>query len=278
MQPGFYTAAELSAERYHSGAGVSNSGLKLIAEKTPAHYFDKYLNPEWAPQHQTKATFVGSAIHAAALEPDRFTKEYLVNPYPDRRGNRYCDLVASNPGKSILSQAEAANVAGMRRALYRHPMASALLRRVDEAELSAYAIDPETGELIRIRMDLITTDDVIVDLKKTQDASPDGFARACANYGYLMQSAFYQDTFRLAAGEPARAFVFIAIEELPPHAVGVYALAAEDVMRGRVRYRKALDVYAECRRTGVWPGYSDKIETIALPDWLRSKLPAVPVQ
>lgn len=276
MLPGFYTRDLLSSEAYHRGPGVSCSGLKLIADKTPAHYFDLYLNPEWTERRQSAALFVGTALHAATLEPDLFRALYLVNPYPDRRGNRYKEIVQGNPGKHILSQEEAANVAGMHRALHRHPTAGALLRRVDDTELSAYAIDPETGELVRIRMDLITTDDVIVDVKKTQDASPDGFRRAVANYSYFLQHAFYWDVFRLAAGTEPRAFVFIAVEEQPPHAVGVYTIDPEDVMRGRVRYRKALDLYAECRRTGVWPGYSDRIETLALPEWARSQLPALP--
>lgn len=278
MEPGFYPCSVLSSEDYHRGPGVSCSGLKLIADKTPAHYWQLYRNPAWAQARQSQALFVGSALHAATLEPDRFRAEYLVNPYPDRRGNRYKEIVEGNPGKFILSQEEAAWVVGMHRAMYAHPAAGALLRRVDDAELSAYAIDPSTGELVRIRLDLITRDDVIVDLKKTQDASPAGFARSVANYGYFMQDAFYRDVFQLAAGTPARAFVFIAVEEAPPHAVGVYSIDPEDVMRGRVRYRKALDLYAECNRTGIWPGYSDKIETLALPEWQRQKLPAIPAE
>jgi hypothetical protein len=38
-------------------------------------------------------------------------------------------------------------------------------------------------------------------------------------------------------------------------------------MTGSIRNRRAVDLYMECKTTGRWPGYSDDIELISLPEW-----------
>lgn len=272
MQPGIYTSDQLSNSAYHAAPGISNSGLKLIADKSPKHYWAKYLSPHRKPHDATRAQFVGTALHAATLEPDAFGRQYVVNPYDDRRGNRYKDLVRDNSGKAIITQGEYDAIRGMHDALYSHPIAGALLRQVAYTELSIFAVDPSTGMLCKCRPDLLTTGGIIFDLKKTQDASPEGFARACFNYGYFQQDAFYSDIYELAVGRPPAAFLFVAVEEEYPHAVGVYRLADEDRQRGRVQYRRALKLYAQCVREDRWPSYSDKVENLNLPDWARHRL------
>lgn len=275
IQPGIYPSTALSNADYHAAPGISNSGLKLIAERSPKHYWAKYLSASRKPVGSTRAQFVGTAIHAATLEPDEFHRRYVVNPYDDRRGNRYKDLQreADANGKSIISMPEYEAIVGMHQSLCCHPMAAALLRSVAHTELSLFVVDPDTGMLMKARPDLITTTGVVVDLKKTQDASQEAFGRACFNYGYFQQDAFYTDVHELAFGQPPKAFVFIAVEEEYPHAVGVYCLEPEDRQRGRIQYRHALEVYAECVRTDRWPSYSDKIESLALPEWARARMP-----
>ncbi|EFJ2475477.1 hypothetical protein G5Z15_003800 [Escherichia coli] len=148
--------------------------------------------------------------------------------------------------------------------------------------------------------------DIIGDLKTTEDASPEGFAKSIANWRYDVQHAYYMDGTRLALeqgkcnppqegkaelsvywtdpvtgvlcrcrpdfwrGYPKH-FAFIAVEKKPPYAVGVYVLDSEGVEIGRAQYQHDLRVYAECVRTGEWPGYGDKIQTISLPAWHANK-------
>lgn len=148
--------------------------------------------------------------------------------------------------------------------------------------------------------------DIIGDLKTTEDASPEGFAKSIANWRYDVQHAYYIDGTRLALeqgkctppqegkaelsvywtdpvtgvlcrcrpdfwrGYPKH-FAFIAVEKKPPYAVGVYVLDSEGVEIGRAQYQHDLRVYAECVRSGVWPGYGDKIQTISLPAWHANK-------
>ncbi|CAG2144573.1 hypothetical protein LMG31506_03036 [Cupriavidus yeoncheonensis] len=188
------------------------------------------------------------------------------------------EWLKNNGHRSVLTQEQWDQVHAMRDSVMKHPAASALLSGKGFAELSVYWKDPETGELCRCRPDFWRADGIVVDLKSTEDASPAGFSRSMGKYHYHVQHPFYTDGINLAlqqGGEAfgcehptsAKAFVFVACEKHYPYAVGVYALDPASVELGRATYRRHLNTYAECLRTGVWPAYGERIESISLPDW-----------
>ena len=274
MEKRFYTNKELSNAEYHSGPGVSNSGLKLIGQKTPFHFWSRYIDPDRRNiDTSTKAQIIGTAIHAAALEPQKFDEEYVVAEGFAARNAKGFKAWAEGERRHILMPDEYDNVLGMRRSLWLHPVVYTLLEDAFEFEYSIFAPDPITGVLCRVRLDLLTHSGWIVDLKKCQDASPAGAAKAVANYGYYHQAGFYQDVYAWAKdGELPRGFVFVFVEEQPPHAVGVYILAREDVERGRREYRKNLNTYAHCLARDDWPGYGNSAMTLDLPYWSRRNI------
>jgi exodeoxyribonuclease VIII len=271
MTPGFYLADDLSNEKYHAGPGVSNSGLKLIGDKTPLHFWGRYIAAQRPKFTSTAAMFVGTAFHAASLEPHKFDDEYVVANFKDRRAAGY-KAWAEEQNKHILMAGEMTNVIGMRRALFEHPVAGGLLRGGGHFEYSAYAEDPETGVLVRARADFMSDGGWIVDLKKTQDASPAGCRKAIENYGYWQQDPFYLDVFALAGGELPRGFVFIFVEEEFPHAVNVVYLTEEDRQRGRRIYRNNLRLYAQCLERNEWPGYGKQASELELSMWARRRI------
>lgn len=177
-----------------------------------------------------------------------------------------------NEFRNILNPEQWKTIHAMRDALMAHPAANALLTSVPgEAEKSVYWIDKETGVLCRCRPDWWRDDNILVDLKTTEDASPEGFARSIAKFRYDVQDAFYTDGVKAATGKKPKAFVFIAVEKKPPYGVGVYVLDSESREIGRLQYQRDLQVFAECERTGEWPGYGDQIQTITLPAWHANK-------
>lgn len=188
----------------------------------------------------------------------------------------WSDVLASwtekNLGRTILSDEQHAQLMAMRDAVMDHPMARALLtNRPGVAEHSVYWNDPITGELCRCRPDFWREDDVIVDVKTTDDASPEGFAKSIANWRYDVQDPYYRDGIKLATGRTIKAFVFLAVEKKFPHAVGCYVLDQESIELGRAQYRADLNRFHECRVSATWPGYGDKIQTITLPAWHAKK-------
>ena len=182
------------------------------------------------------------------------------------------EWLANNQGRTVLSQEAWEQLHAMRDAVMEHPAANALLTGIPgKAELSVYWNDPDTGELCRCRPDFWRDDDLLIDLKTTEDASQEGFSKSIANWRYDVQDPYYQDGVQLATGRKPRGFVFIAVEKRPPYAVGVYTLDDESRALGRAQYRADLRRYAACRQANEWPGYGNKIQSICVPAWHLSR-------
>lgn len=260
--PLFSVIKDMPNDVYHAHDSISKSGLDLIL-RSPAHYkFREYMEP-------SRAMEIGTAIHTALLEPDRFAKEYvLLKDVKDRRTSEYKQAVSVHGSERVLVAGEADNVAGMQAAVFAHPVASSWLALPGHAELSMFAKDPETGVVVRIRPDYLTEYGSIVDIKKTQDARQDAFSKSISTYRYHVQAAFYMDVYQWVTGERAESFRFIAIEEKMPHACMVYKLDDLSIAEGRRLYRQALNTYADCLASGEWKSYDcDSEEIISLPDW-----------
>src|SRR5690349_7675909 len=74
----------LGDDAYHDHPAVGSSHLKSIA-RSPAHYWSEWLDPSRPPRTDTPAKWLGKAVHAAILEPERFKSDYVVGPRFDRR-------------------------------------------------------------------------------------------------------------------------------------------------------------------------------------------------
>lgn len=179
------------------------------------------------------------------------------------------EWAANNGHRKVLTQETWDQLHAMRDAVMQHPMAAKLLDYSKGlAEQSVYWIDPETGVLCRCRPDWWRQDlGIVLDVKTTDDASPEEFRRSLHKWRYHVQDPFYMDCIKQATGTRPRAFLFLAVEKKPPYAVAIYQLDAESVEQGRKEYRQDLDLYAECERTGQWPGYGERIQSISLPEW-----------
>jgi exodeoxyribonuclease VIII len=183
----------------------------------------------------------------------------------------------NNGHRKILSADQWDQLVAMRESIMRHPAAKALLSLNGQAEKSVYWTDPETGELCRCRPDFWADNGLIIDLKTTEDASPEGFAKSIVNYRYHVQAPFYIDGVNHAIEQAgldlatAKGFLFIAVEKRAPYAVGVYALDQDSIDIGRALYRRDLATYAQARASGVWSGYGNAIQSITVPAWEVSK-------
>lgn len=264
---------ECTNDQYHRGPGISKSHLDSISGKSAKHYWQKYINPDRERTAPTPAMIIGSAIHSIILEPDLFPNEYVANPGIERRSNagkaEYAAFEAEHKGKIILSDEDFQTCLAIRDAVHAHPLAAGLLTR-GKAEQSFYAIDQETGELIKCRTDYLhDSGAMIVDVKSTEDASPDGFAKSAANFRYPVQTAWYHDVMDSAFGEHPEHWVFMAVEKKPPYAIGLYFAQREDVARARLAARRDFMRIVEARRADHWPDYGTEALPLALPAWWK---------
>lgn len=256
-------ASELSNADYHSSEGISKSGLDLIA-RSPAHY--RYGGKREA----TKAMSLGTATHAAILEPDAFAADYLVlRDAADRRSAVYKDACKSRDPAYILLGHEADQIAGMQEAVMANPHAAALLA-AGQPEVSVFTTDPVTGVTVRIRVDWLTAAGMPVDLKTTQDASDDAFGKSIWNYRYHVQDVFYCDVLQWAFGVPVEAIQFLTVESEMPHGCTIHRIPHDFRQYARKLYRADLNRYAECLESGHWPGLDGAPHVTQMPGWAIS--------
>ena len=248
-------------EEYHAADGISKSGLDLIA-KSPAHYACRSFSAG------TRNMQIGSATHAAILEPDVFDKQYHIIQVSDRRQKAWKDAVAHYGEAFCLLPSDAANILAMRDAVNDNEQARKLVSGQGYRELSARAKDPQTGALVRCRYDLLAYG-MAVDLKTTQSAIKEDFSRSVMTYRYHVQAALYSDVYEWITGNPLEAFWFVAVEPQPPYTVACYLLDDDAIDFGRHEYRKDLNVYAHCQQTGDWSKYEPDSEYLPLPAWAQ---------
>jgi exodeoxyribonuclease VIII len=262
---------------YHAHPAVSKSHLDLVA-KSPLHYWARYIDPNRVPQEPTAAMAIGSAVHTHVLELDQWDAQYVVAPENiDRRtkaGKAEWEVVTTAAsGRTMLSRADAELIMRMGHSVYSHPAAAMLLKQLPgKAETTWMWNDAATGLQCKCRPDWLTDDgSLIIDLKTTEDASPAGFRKSIAAYRYHVQAAHYLTGVERATGRRPEQFIFICVEKKAPFCTAVYAADAQMVEIGSEIAARDLDVLATCKQAGAWPGYSDQIEPISLPNWMTSQ-------
>ncbi len=263
MEPGIYI--DLSNEEYHASKGISKSGLMLFAENPEKFNWQYNLgNRDISKKHLD----VGQAFHTATLEPGKFDEGFVVAPDLNKNSNAYKEWKEQNKDRTIINPSDYETVMGMAEKVRRHPVAKNLVLE-GYAEASVYAIDEETGELVKVRPDWVNGD-VIVDLKSTTDASPGKFFRDMFTFSYFVQAGMYPEVFNWAQPETIREFVFIAVEKEAPYSVGLYQASKEDREFGRDAFRRHLNQFAEYKKLNYWPSYNlGRIIQTALPSWAR---------
>lgn len=249
---------------YHAHKGsISKSGLDLI-DRDPYHYFYQ------EHKEQTRPMQVGSAIHAAILEPDVFKDQFMMLPeIADRRQPEYKQAVKRYGAGNVFTGADCKNIENIQDAVWSNKEASELLSADGHCELSGFVQDPESGIICRHRFDKYISDgEWAVDIKKTQDVREWKFARSIADYRYHVQDAFYIDQHEWLTGRKLRGIKFIAVEEKYPHKVAVYYL--DDISRGigRKQYRENLNTYAEFIKADKKPENNAPAQIIMLPEYV----------
>src|SRR6185436_6574394 len=262
MKPGIYNS--LSNEDYHSSDGISRSGVMAI-KKSPLHYWHEYVNPKRETREKdTPSTIFGNAFHTYILENESFKDRFIVCDKVDRRttdGKKYwAKIKEERGGKSIIDIDDYNQLSDMANSLMNHDQAGRLIFNATY-ENSIYWNDPLTGVLCKCRPDIMSNN-MIVDLKTTDDANPDTFRYSIRKYGYHVQAAMLLDGMNAAKGTNCNNFIIIAIEKNPPYACAVYVLDKAAIDIGREFYKSALVDYKKCFNENKWPTY--ETQTISI--------------
>lgn len=252
------------------GGSLSHSGMKTLVKATPALY--AYEREHGRPD--TKAFDRGHAAHQMVLGvgPDIVAVDAV--DWRTKAAKEAADEIRAAGGVPIL-RAEFDAVRDMADALRRHPLASKMLEPgTGEPEVSAFALDPDSGVWLRARFDWWrpageSGKAYVIDYKTAKSAHPDRWCKSVHDYGYDLQDATYLRVANLLALAETVAFLFVVQETTPPYLPNVIELDHTAKRIGQIDMRDAIALYKHCSETGHWPGYGDQITHLSLPAWVE---------
>jgi hypothetical protein len=230
----------------------------------------------WRRDHErdeSSALRVGSAIHCAILEPDRFSRAYIARPYLGDgrtragRAARAQWEAERDPDSVVLSADEYDLAVRCSEAARAHPAVRDMLRGGRAEEVVVWT-DEETGLRCKGRLDYLAPT-YLLDLKSTSAETVTAFAREVAGRLYHGQLAFYLDgAIASKRLDPlASRVLVVGIQTVEPYDVIPARLGSEWIERGRSLYRSLLRRYADCQAAGWWPGLAPGVVDLWVPPW-----------
>lgn len=258
---------------YHGDkTAISSSGLKSL-NKSPKHFYSDYILGV-KEKKESPALRMGSAIHMAVLEEERFNNSYrIMRDFGDLRKKENREqrdkFLNDHPDNiSFISLEEFEIIQAITNSVKANKYAMKLLEGA-KTEVSGYFRDPETGLKCKIRPDIFCPDfRALPDLKSTQDASLRSFQNDAWKYGYFIQMAFYSFGIEQITGRKPEMPCFIVVEKQPPFDCVVYAADEGFMNRGEMTVRKLLNLLSDCLNENHWPGYyPDGVGSLSLPSW-----------
>lgn len=218
------------------------------------------------PKPQTPAMHIGHVLHSMWLEPGQTTYEPKLNGSTTEGKAQKAAAEAS--GVELVTTKEMDDIRPMLAMLKQKRTACDLWDGADR-ELSIVWIDDDTGVKCKARVDIAReADGVLADLKTTADDPQSFLYRSVTKFKYYMQAAFYVDGMAAAAGERFEHFTFICVEKSSPHDVFFQKLDIDSLEVGRILYKRLLREYASAKARDLWPGYTDGVTTIRLPEYM----------
>ena len=263
-EPGLYP--NIPEDEYHADpvkAGSLSSTMAKEILKSPAH-LRYYLD---APREEKDVFDFGTLVHSAILGTGKQVeiikhKTYHSNEAKQAKADAYA------AGKIPMKEHEYAAVQAVVEAVRNHPIAGPLFDPAQGTpEVSMFG-QHRSGVWLRGRADWITQTGIMVDLKTTQSADPNEFARTAWNLGYDVQNYHYQETYRLATGQRPRGFIHVLVDKNPPHLVTIVQLDPEFLELGESRFERAIARYKHATETNEWPGFPDIIHSVSPQAWM----------
>lgn len=289
--PGAY---RIPIDRYHSqevcpGPSISSGGLRTIFHQSPAHFFaTSEINPDRIEEPPNDDLTFGRAAHALLLGEEVFDDVFIMEDDDAPRRPTKAQILAKAEGRvseaarrsfdywrtfEILAEGRTLvraewmdNIRGMSRSLAAHPLVGPLFD--GEAEVSLIWQDEQTGVWLKARPDMLPRmGDVKADLKTTTDVSLRHIHRQTEQLGYDMQAALGCIGMEKVQGLQVTSDVLVFIEKKAPWDVTALEIPAEALHWAKLKLRRALNTFADCLKTGVWPGKVQGIPQFTTPEW-----------
>jgi len=252
---------DIPFETYLQWDAINASNLKQmkLSPKHVRHSLD-------SAHKETTDMRIGHAVHAALLQPEIYKTQYMEMPKFEGKGSRAdkAEWKAEHAGTASLNQGELATVNLCVNAVKGDKDAWDMINQPGGyKELSIIWTDKKTGLRCKGRLDIFTRYKgvpSIIDLKSGREA-PTNFwcSGEITTRGYHHSMSWYRDGLSvLSKNKIHRSAWFIFIEKSQPNDVMAYELDEDAMEKGSSDMREWLDVYADCVKSGEWPGLKNK--------------------
>lgn len=280
MTPGFY---EIPPAEYHADPcpepSLSSSLAALIVTRSPAHA--RLKHPKLTPQpvsegKETAAMGFGSVVHELMLHRGGGFAVWEGDTWRGGDAQSFKALVSAE-GKTPIKRADFARAEAVVDSARPQLKAMNLEYIFEEGQSESVAIWKDRGHYMRAMFDRwLPNRDEIWDIKTTgKSAHPDQIARIMTQMDYDLRSEFYLMGAEKLTGKPsshALGFCFLFIETEPPFLVTPCFIDQSLKARGRRRANEAVETWARCMDTGIWPGYVNGPVEIAAPGWVEYEI------
>ena len=219
------------------------------------------------PEDINRRTNAGKAEWEAFVRQCLMEHQIIVDKDDIQLAKNYADLVK---GKTILDEQDHADAVACVQALNNHPEFATIMAQPRRVEVP-FEFDL-FGHKFKAKPDaIIDSMRLVLDIKTTDDASPDRWKWSAVDYGYHRQAWIYQRALGQATGESYR-FIFAVVEKPKPSTRGIpptvalYELDEDAVLMGYDDTQKLVHDYETRRETKNWQQlYSNGIVPLRLP-------------
>ena len=261
---------EIPREQYDAHPGVRWSLLSHM-RKSPAHYQHALTHTRAA----TSALNTGSALHALVFEPETYAERFTTYTASKTKGEgarkawEAFQEETRARGLTILDADEVQRAEGMAAAV-RAKASAYIAPSKGRAEIPITWTDSDTGLLCKARLDWLTIDRLLIDLKSTRSTEEHAFANQAWKLGYFHQQIFYSMGVAAATGCALDEvpFLFVAVESEPPYDVALFEPCQESRQAAHEDVKRLMAALAECQRTGKYQGRYDGPRILKAPAYV----------
>jgi hypothetical protein len=283
-------------DAYHANPAVSNSKLKDF-RRLPLLFKRRHIDGIKEEEKESEALLLGQMLHSHVLE-NALEARYAIEPeFGDLRAvegrttkeqgkankdRRDAWRASLKPGVQLVTGEQWTKVLKMGWAIRDHPLAAQLLAAGQpevtfRAALPNFSVQCRPDWLNKDGCELSAGDPYFVDLKTVASLSDSDFqnwSKNFVNFGYFRQGPFYSAVIEEVTRWRIRKMFYIVQETSEPFQCQVFLPSERAFAQGSAEVLSDLKRMTECHVANQWPGESQDLQVVDLPDWYVKKVSA----
>jgi exodeoxyribonuclease VIII len=242
---------------------LSASALKDL-NRSPAYF--KWKRGQ--PRVETDTLRLGTAIHIAILENEKFDSLYVKAPKLDKRTKlgkaEFECFVADNIGKIVLDSSDHGDCVGISKSVMASPKIAAMIKNGEIEKTYLWELD---GVEMKSRIDF-ESQKFFLDVKSTADCDARRFSNDCITFGYDIQMACYQEAIFQNTGKRLPCII-LAVEKSDNYDFQIFELNQDWLDMGIKKAKKLIGIYKECIEKDYFPTYPKVVQQLQIPNWVN---------